>query len=666
MNIAEYISNSTNNNLSITYQYMLTTVGNSFVKLDYLNHTMRNNNNNNNRSDFAVDSEYLAMFRNLVAMASRNQTSDKPYSDSLSSSRNNKSYDILSILSVGFVLIVNPIVILFGVTGNLLATYILIHCNIAKLPVSFYTIMLNISDTLNLLVPVFIFWLDNCINRALEQGYFRDRSNCLCKTLMCFDQLFATLSAWYMCAISFNRWYSVCRPSSYFFRITTSNLWGSTFGTTNNNTNYINREQKKQSSGSIGAQSSSLFVPFCFPMNCCSCLTHNIKVQQHLQAFRSIACMTLLGILFCLYPISMNELQPFVSTNKYNFGLEHNKSDSDAPVWYRCYVNKRHEYAYDVIGIVLSLFLHILPLAFVAAMNVMIIIRLKQRQYRMTVASNFLQTQTLAKKSKPINSLKKKLTYQLNSLPKSNRRCKERNSIRSQPTLIINRKDQATSTDLSIQTFHLPSQASIKSNDMKTPRRHHLRDRTITIMLVSVALSYLILTLPYRLFWSYNVYLKRVKPTILQSSLYLSKMHYIDHVLRTIRNIHYGTNFVFFIFLSKTFRRKFRQIFIERFFQATNRLFHRDSTTIHTNHIIYSKSNRQRQSNLKSERKRNSKLISGDQVVGIESFSRIIFDEMPSLNGDVRMKENEIIPIIVIQSNKLSQYDDGCAMNDII
>ena len=31
---------------------------------------------------------------------------------------------------------------------------------------------------------------------------------------MCPDQLFAALSAWYMCAISFNRWYSVCRPSS--------------------------------------------------------------------------------------------------------------------------------------------------------------------------------------------------------------------------------------------------------------------------------------------------------------------------------------------------------------------------------------------------------------------------------------------------------------------
>lgn len=69
--------------------------------------------------------------------------------------------------------------IFFGVVGNLLATYILIKGNIAKLPVSFYTIMLNISDTLNLLLPVFIFWLDNCFNRTPESGYFRDKSNFL-------------------------------------------------------------------------------------------------------------------------------------------------------------------------------------------------------------------------------------------------------------------------------------------------------------------------------------------------------------------------------------------------------------------------------------------------------------------------------------------------------
>ncbi len=39
--------------------------------------------------------------------------------------------------------------------------------------------MLNISDTLNLLIPVLIFWLDNCFNRTPEHGYFRDKSNFL-------------------------------------------------------------------------------------------------------------------------------------------------------------------------------------------------------------------------------------------------------------------------------------------------------------------------------------------------------------------------------------------------------------------------------------------------------------------------------------------------------
>lgn len=68
---------------------------------------------------------------------------------------------------------------MIGVTGNILTIYILMHCSIVKLPVSFYTVMLNISDTLNLLIPVFIFWLDNCINRTPGRGYFRDRSNFL-------------------------------------------------------------------------------------------------------------------------------------------------------------------------------------------------------------------------------------------------------------------------------------------------------------------------------------------------------------------------------------------------------------------------------------------------------------------------------------------------------
>ncbi|CAF1156141.1 unnamed protein product [Rotaria sordida] len=672
MCIKQHNDELTNNTVSSFINCLTGTNESSFLEYNYLNDNMEYNNytssSGSDSQQFAIsfeqfilnmaDNEKLNEFLKYLNILNSSFTpvpgSIVPFDTSFSlSTSNTNSYRLLSFLSLWFVLIVNPIVILFGVTGNLLATYILIRCNIAKLPVSFYTITLNISDTLNLLIPVFIFWLDNCINRTSELGYFRDRSNFLCKALMCPDLLFATLSAWYMCAISFNRWYSVCRPSSYFFRTTTTTTTTTT--TINNNRNSINHEQKIRTSSSATSQSNSLFIPFCFPINCCLCLTRNTKFRQHLQAFRNIAVMTLMSILCCLYPIFMQEIRSFVSINASMSNLSRKKSNSYPTIRKRCYYSQKHEYAYDIIGIILSCFLHILPLTFVAAMNIMIILRLKQRQYRMTSSTNLLQSQTSSKKIKSLNYLPKKNSNSYNnSLSKKRNNHRKRNQTNLQSTLIIDRKDQATSTDLSIQTLHLSNPLSTKSNNTRTARRHHSRDRTITIMLVSVALSYLILTLPYRLFWSYHVYIKRVHPKKLDSSIYLSKMLCIDHVLRTIRNIHYGTNFVFFIFLSKTFRRKFRQIFIERFFQLTNHLFNRNSTTINKNYTIYSKNNRQRQINFKLENKRNIKTNNIEHVIGIESFSRSIFDETPSLIGDIRIQEDEIIPIIGLEHNNLS------------
>jgi hypothetical protein len=470
---------------------------------------------------------------------------------------------------------------------------------------------------------------------------------------MCPDQLFAALSAWYMCAISFNRWYSVCRPSSYFFRTSaTTNLFPNTSGTINNNTNDINRGKKKHSSGS-SLQSNSSFLLLRFPFNCCYCLTRNLKYRQHLQAFRSIAFITLMGFLCCLYPIFMHELRPIISTNEHIFDLKHKTTHTYAVVWIRCYYSRKHEYAYDVIGIILSCLLHILPLTFVAAMNIMIIVRLRQRQRLMSISTNLLQSQMLEnKRKKSCNTLNTRVSYTFDSPSPNNQ-----SRLGSQSASITTRKDQATSTDLSIQTPRLSGQQLNIPTNNTTPKRHHSRDRTITIMLVSVALSYLILTLPYRLFWSYNVYIKRMHPEKLNSSIYLLRMHYIDHVLRTIRNIHYGTTFVFFIFLSKTFRRKFRQIFIEKFFQTTNRLFHRTAPTMNIDHGITSKNNHRQRTNSKLENNRNTKPINGDHLIEIDYLSRSIFDEIPSVIADVRIHEDEIVPIIELEHHNLSRYN---------
>lgn len=193
----------------------------------------------------------------------------------------------------------------------------------------------------------------------------------------------------------------------------------------------------------------------------------------------------------------------------------------------------------------------------------MIIVRLKQRP--MTASANHVQPAHVPiKRKKPCLQALKRVSYpcssnlcKVDSPYQEDYRQQSRTSL--QPASTITHKDQATSTDLPMM---IPRASNLKLPmpvKNATARTHHSRDRTITIMLVSVALSYLILTLPYRLFWSYNVYIKRLHPERLKSPFYLLKMHYIDHVLRTIRHIHYGTNFMFFIFLSKTFRRLFRR-----------------------------------------------------------------------------------------------------------
>lgn len=388
---------------------------------------------------------------------------------------------------------------------------------------------------------------------------------------MCPDQLFAALSAWYMCAISFNRWYSIYRPTSFFFHASShASVTASKSGT--RSVNEINRRKKNDGSpvtplAPLTFSSSSSSSPsFCFSLSCFLCFTRNIKYRRNLQSFRGITIITVLGILCCLYPIFMHELRPIKPTSQHFLDTEEKTNHTDAAaIWKRCSYSKQHEQSYDIIGIILSCVLHILPLTFVALMNIMIIIKLRKRQNMMALSINSRQCASSANKillqysQKDMPILKDSLCTKTGKF--LNAPTDEITTHQSLP--IETHKDQFTLTDLTsciVKSKDVQSVAKLKS---AVQRKHHSRDRTVTLMLVSVALSYLILTIPYRLFWSYNVYMKRMHPEKLNSSNYLLKMHYIDHVLRTIRNIHYGTNFIFFILLSKSFRRKFQQLFIE-------------------------------------------------------------------------------------------------------
>ena len=483
---------------------------------------------------------------------------------------------------------------------------------------------------------------------------------------MCPDQLFAALSAWYMCAISFNRWYSVCRPSSYFFRTLANPSRASASARINKTLNQgSNRKQKENVTGSI-VPSSALIS-----LDCCYCVMGNVKYRQHRRAFRSIAIITLLGILCCLYPIFMHELRPVISTDEHVFDLSRKTTRTYAVIWKRCYYSRKHEYSYDIIGIILSCLLHILPLTFVAGMSLMIIIRLRQRQRLMSVPCSTLPSTAMTNKDRgAMNGEGKSHSLKLNSSlqKKLVRYQSEQVEIREfpgHPELIATHKDQATLTDLPVAAVKTKSTSDPVKYNVTVLKRHHSRDRTITIMLVSIAVSYLVLTLPYRLFWSYNVYIKRMHPERLNSSAYLLKMHYIDHVLRTIRNIHYSTNFVSFIFLSKTFRRKFRQLCLGKLLRASSRLCRKDASLaaeldLEESVDLNKKKNGPRgQTNVRATGMKSFKSTGNHSVNSgkINCQRQGMCEETPSLMEDAHMQEEGLHSIIELEHDDLSRND---------
>ncbi|CAF1041447.1 unnamed protein product [Didymodactylos carnosus] len=461
----------------------------------------------------------------------------------LPSTFNNTLSPLWSKISLWCVLIINPILIIFGVLGNIFATYILIRYNIVKLPINVYTVMLNISDTLNLLIPVFIFWLDNCINRKDDKGYFRDKSNFLCKVLMCPDQMFAALSAWCMCIISFNRWRSVCRPSSFYMN--------------NNNNNNNNNIHKKK---------SFRYLLFC------------ILHHRNLKAFRTVALITLILILLSCIPIFFHELRPVIPSDMQMFDLNREVEHTYLLIWKRCYYSYQHEHIYSIIGIILTIILHIIPLAFVAGANIMIIARLHHRQILSSSSVSYIVKNVIKENTDASNEQKPKLTIDIQhyasiiSLPLPRRQQQFLPPFLRKRATFSHITTGHTITDKKLPSSSIDNGKYIinKPQEKRLSSRHCSRDRTITIMLVSLAISYLVLTVPYRLLWIWNVWIKHAHPELLSSSNYAWKMHYIDHFLKTIRNIHFATNFIFFIFLSKTFRQKFRQLFINQFKKVVN------------------------------------------------------------------------------------------------
>jgi hypothetical protein len=141
-------------------------------------------------------------------------------------------------------------------------------------------------------------------------------------------------------------------------------------------------------------------------------------------------------------------------------------------------------------------------------------------------------------------------------------------------------------------------------------------------------------------------------------------MHDIDHVLRTIRHVHYGTNFIFFILLSRTFRRRFQQIFVERFVQIANRVFRRTSINVdsQTGKIHYHRHYHERRTptilSIGNEPKLERKYIGDDRFAALDYLSHSMLDGAPNTLTDIHLKdEDEAVPIITLEHNRASCAD---------
>ncbi|CAF0757338.1 unnamed protein product [Rotaria sp. Silwood1] len=100
-----------------------------------------------------------------------------------------------------------PIIFCVGLLGNILTICVFIITDLKRQSVSILTITLAIVDSLVLLIPVSILWLENVLKRE-----FTDASPFWCRTHGFFDLTFTCCSSWLMICIAFERFCAVWLP----------------------------------------------------------------------------------------------------------------------------------------------------------------------------------------------------------------------------------------------------------------------------------------------------------------------------------------------------------------------------------------------------------------------------------------------------------------------
>ena len=203
------------------------------------------------------------------------------------------------------------------------------------------------------------------------------------------------------------------------------------------------------------------------------------------------------------------------------------------------------EQAYYIIGILSILLVYVIPFIILAILNAMIINRLRIRPFSLSYQQN--RSFTVSSKC----SLKRK-----------------RHSSK-QPMEIMEQADEMASLKKN-QTIYKKSISNVQYNNTKN-------DRNLSITLVTVAITFMILTFPFQGYWFYEqFYLKSTKNTTLpqlsaghfdfnatnstQKSHESSKINFRE-ITFIIKNMNYVINFFLYSALSKLFRREFFALF---------------------------------------------------------------------------------------------------------
>ena len=120
---------------------------------------------------------------------------------------------ILSEMTHKITVLMNPLLIMVGVTVNLLVISIFSRSELRKLSISMHTISLAISDMCLLLVPILL-----SVIREQKPNHYLFQTNSWCKVYGYFDVAFCSWSAWNIVFLSNDRWNAICKPSTIYVK----------------------------------------------------------------------------------------------------------------------------------------------------------------------------------------------------------------------------------------------------------------------------------------------------------------------------------------------------------------------------------------------------------------------------------------------------------------